>query len=354
MIHSRCSGHVVQAVTVRWEGLHRRCALGAVGQQVLPGELTLPRVRHHPSLRSHSFAPRERRAVEAAPRGYSHSARSGVPYPPMPRRLGVLVRHVRHRVALATMQGGLRSFGVSPVRRRARAHQSCSHQSDGPDRRMKHEGPWHQRAGSASDSRPDRAAAPRRSRIRSPSRIAGTQPPSPGARPSRSHRRRPDGPGPPRIEVLGPHEEVTPGTHSYPCRGTQGPRTCQGSQLSLAGPTVPPPPPLAVLGQSPTRGRSMRCPASRARRRPRSRRCRCRPPTRHPGAPSPGRRTRSSLHPPPAGVRHPPPKRLHPGLSSTSEAADSNASVPPLVRSTWVSDVSESLSAFTSSHPDDF
>src|SRR5262249_57651921 len=63
------AGHVEQAEAVRREPLDRRRAFEPVGAEVLPGELALPGVRHHASLRGELIAPRVGGALEAAAGG---------------------------------------------------------------------------------------------------------------------------------------------------------------------------------------------------------------------------------------------------------------------------------------------
>src|SRR3954447_1983895 len=60
--------HVDQPVAVGLEGTGRRGAGVAVAQQVLPRELTLPGVGHHPSARCELVAPGEDGALETAAR----------------------------------------------------------------------------------------------------------------------------------------------------------------------------------------------------------------------------------------------------------------------------------------------
>src|SRR5262245_50196709 len=61
--------HAAEAVAVYWEGLDGRGALEPVFEEVLPGKLTLPGVRHVPAARSELRTPAVLGAVEPATRG---------------------------------------------------------------------------------------------------------------------------------------------------------------------------------------------------------------------------------------------------------------------------------------------
>ena len=63
------AGHVAQAVAVRRERSDGGGAGVAIGFEVLPGELPLPRVRHHLAARRELLAPRVRSALEPTTRG---------------------------------------------------------------------------------------------------------------------------------------------------------------------------------------------------------------------------------------------------------------------------------------------
>ena len=63
------AGHVEQAVAVGREGLDRRGALVPIGPQVLPRELALPGVGHHPALGRELVAPGVDGAVQPAAGG---------------------------------------------------------------------------------------------------------------------------------------------------------------------------------------------------------------------------------------------------------------------------------------------
>src|SRR3954454_22783435 len=57
-------GHVVEAVSVGWETVDRRRARVAIDKEVLPGELTLPRICHRPAPRGGIVAPAEDGTLE--------------------------------------------------------------------------------------------------------------------------------------------------------------------------------------------------------------------------------------------------------------------------------------------------
>src|SRR4029079_3637717 len=61
------AGHVEEAVAVRRKRADRRCASEAVELEVLPGELALPRVGHHPAVGRELVAPGIDGPLEAAP-----------------------------------------------------------------------------------------------------------------------------------------------------------------------------------------------------------------------------------------------------------------------------------------------
>src|SRR4029453_4837810 len=52
------AGHVVEAIAVRRERRDRRRPLEAIFERVLPGELALPGVRHHPATRRELVPPK--------------------------------------------------------------------------------------------------------------------------------------------------------------------------------------------------------------------------------------------------------------------------------------------------------
>src|SRR5215470_8171745 len=110
------AGHVVEPVAVRGERAHRRGALVAVGEQVLPGELTLPGVGHHDPIRRELIAPGVGRAVQAAP-GRVLPLRLGGQFLAGPRgvRLGVFVGDVGHRMALPAAAVAAGPLRVAPA-----------------------------------------------------------------------------------------------------------------------------------------------------------------------------------------------------------------------------------------------
>src|SRR5262245_28415583 len=61
--------HIEQAVPIRRKRADGRCPLVAVFDEVLPGELTLPGVRHWSAVRHVLVTPREFRLFEPAARG---------------------------------------------------------------------------------------------------------------------------------------------------------------------------------------------------------------------------------------------------------------------------------------------
>src|SRR6476659_7726821 len=63
------SSHVEQAIAVRREGPHGRCALEAIQRQVLPWEFPLPRVRHQLAFWRELVAPDEDLASKTSPSG---------------------------------------------------------------------------------------------------------------------------------------------------------------------------------------------------------------------------------------------------------------------------------------------
>ena len=110
-------GHLEEAVAVRLEARDRRGALVAVELQVLPRELALPRVGHRLAVGEVLVAPREDRAVEAAPRcelplGLARQLL------PRPRRVrvGVLVRDMDDGMRVAAVDRRALSAGSLPVR----------------------------------------------------------------------------------------------------------------------------------------------------------------------------------------------------------------------------------------------
>src|SRR5215831_4978626 len=110
------AGHVVEPVAVRRERAHRRGALVAVGEQVLPGELPLPGVGHHDSIRRELIAPGVDRAVQAAP-GRVLPLRLGGQFLAGPRRvrLSVGIGDVGHRVALPAAAVAAGPLWVAPA-----------------------------------------------------------------------------------------------------------------------------------------------------------------------------------------------------------------------------------------------
>ncbi len=113
------AGHVVQPVAVGGEGADRRRALVAVGQEVLPGELALPRIRRHASFGRELVAPREDGALQPTARGelplcLGRQRLSG----PSRIRVRVLVRYMHHRVVVTPVERARWSFGVAPARAR--------------------------------------------------------------------------------------------------------------------------------------------------------------------------------------------------------------------------------------------
>src|SRR3954447_10199305 len=108
--------HVVDAEAVRGKPPHRRGALVPVNAQVLPRELTLPRVRHHAAAGREFVAPCERRAVATAARcvlplrlAWERLAR--------PFAIGdrIRIRDMRYRVMLPAADVAGRAFRMAPV-----------------------------------------------------------------------------------------------------------------------------------------------------------------------------------------------------------------------------------------------
>ena len=110
------AGHVEQAVAVGGEGADRGRSLIAVGEQVLPGELALPGVGHHPAARRELIAPCVHRPVEAAA-GRVFPFRLGGQFLAGPCRVGfgVFVGHVGHRVPPAAAAVTARPGGPPPA-----------------------------------------------------------------------------------------------------------------------------------------------------------------------------------------------------------------------------------------------
>src|SRR6476619_2987444 len=100
------AAHVEQAVSVRREASNRRGTFEAVAEEVLPGKLALPRVRHRGAAREVFISPCEHGAVEsAACRVLPLCFRRELLVGPRGIRLGVFVRDVYDRVLVAAVDG---------------------------------------------------------------------------------------------------------------------------------------------------------------------------------------------------------------------------------------------------------
>src|ERR1700730_15037130 len=111
------ANHVVEPVAICGKGIDRGSALVSIYLEVLPGESTLPSVRHWPPLRSKRLAPRVSSAVQAPasgefPFGFD---RQLLPSPGSVRA-SILVSDVNHRVIIPTVDGAVRTFGMPPIR----------------------------------------------------------------------------------------------------------------------------------------------------------------------------------------------------------------------------------------------
>ena len=109
--------HVEKSVPVRGEGCDRRRPLVPMSGQSLPRELAVPGVRHHLSLGHELITPGEHGTVQPSSCRVLPFRLAGQFLPgPSCIRLGILERHLRHRVAIPAIQRRVRTFGVPPAR----------------------------------------------------------------------------------------------------------------------------------------------------------------------------------------------------------------------------------------------
>ena len=140
------AGHVVEPVAVRGESPHRRGTHIAVGLEVLPRELALPRVRHHPPERGELVAPAEHGLIEPAagrvlPLRLGRQLLAG----PLRVRLGIDRRDVHDGVELATADVAVGSLRPPPERPgRPRPPVAGVAQVDGTGARLEHQRARHE------------------------------------------------------------------------------------------------------------------------------------------------------------------------------------------------------------------
>src|SRR5262245_2323088 len=108
--------HVIETVAVCWEGADRRGPLKPVAQQILPGKLALPGVRHQLTAGSKLVSPSELRALQASTRGELPLG-FGRQLFPCPLRIGfsILKSDVHHWVVGASFERAGRSLRVTPI-----------------------------------------------------------------------------------------------------------------------------------------------------------------------------------------------------------------------------------------------
>src|SRR4029077_2099640 len=108
--------HVVKPVAVRWIGPNRRRSLVSVAGGTLPGELSLPRVRHVAIARKKLITPRVIGAVEAAARGKFPLSFGGERLAfPYCKRFCVAERHMNDGVLIETVDRSAWSTRMAPV-----------------------------------------------------------------------------------------------------------------------------------------------------------------------------------------------------------------------------------------------